>query len=47
MEKMKKKYVAPTSEVVELRYSGILCGSEKGGDSAYREVYGEAIELPE
>lgn len=46
METMKKMYVAPASEIVELRYSGILCGSHKG-DGAYREVYGGAIELPE
>ncbi|MBP5763951.1 MAG: hypothetical protein J6W47_02460 [Bacteroidales bacterium] len=46
METMKKMYVAPASEIVELRYSGILCGSQKG-DGAYREVYGGAIELSE
>lgn len=40
---MKKMYVAPASEVAELRCSGILCGSQS--DQVCRDSYGGPIEL--
>lgn len=39
----KKTYVAPEMEILELKYEGVLCGSDP--DSAYREGYGSAYEL--
>lgn len=44
--KTKKQYETPASDVVEVRFEGIICGSDgTNGTNGSRSVYGDAVDL--